>query len=126
VTGLSRLHTAKDIGEAVGRSERWVKEQAHAGRFPHVKVGKSYGFTAEHWAEIVALLSRQADAAPAAPKTTPRRRAPQKPRTSATEVVLLQPRPPRRLPKNDDGRPRTTPVGEHEASPCLTRFSQTR
>jgi hypothetical protein len=76
---LPPLYTAKDVGKAVGRSERWVKEQAHAGRFPHIKVGKSYGFTDENWADILALLTRQADAAPAAPKTTPRRRgAPQR------------------------------------------------
>ncbi len=54
---MTDLLTAADVAETFGRTPGWVNGQCRAKRWPHVKVGKSYRFTAEQVAQIVALLT---------------------------------------------------------------------
>ncbi|MFC5723560.1 helix-turn-helix domain-containing protein [Streptomyces gamaensis] len=50
---LPRLFHPVEVAKALGCSEWWVKEQARRRRIPFTRVGGSYRFTAEHFAEIV-------------------------------------------------------------------------
>lgn len=102
---LPRLYHPEEIAEALGCSAWWVKDRARRSLIPHVRVGRAYRFTAEHFAEIVRLNEERptrspsgAVAVPAA--TTPpvaRARASQPRRpTTASTTGRLRARPPRR------------------------------
>lgn len=61
--------TDNEIAERVGKSKWFVQEQCKRNGWPHLRVGKSYRFTAEHVAAIDALLERKTQ--PAAPAANP-------------------------------------------------------
>ncbi|MGW5178231.1 helix-turn-helix domain-containing protein [Streptomyces sp. NPDC004082] len=95
ITDLPRLYSAADVARALGCSEWWVKEQARRGRIPFTKVGGSYRFTAEHFAEIPHIFeSRPTEGHASTPATqAPRRRA----STTAAPATSLKARTPRRV-----------------------------
>jgi excisionase family DNA binding protein len=47
------------LAEALKLPERWIKAEADAGRFPHLKIGKRYRFNRE---TVVAVLAERAAA----------------------------------------------------------------
>jgi hypothetical protein len=53
---LPPVYLPRDIAKALRCSEWWVKEQARRGRIPFSKLGGSYRFTAEHFAEIMRIF----------------------------------------------------------------------
>ncbi|WMX46334.1 DNA-binding protein [Streptomyces roseicoloratus] len=95
---LPRLHTAKEVAEALGCSVWWVKERARRRLVPFTYVGGAYRFTAEHVAEIVRLHEEF-------PARAPQRPAPPAPVPPSREPGAVRPgpkltaRPPRRLLK---------------------------
>jgi hypothetical protein len=102
---LPRLYRPEEIAEALGCSAWWVKDRARRSLIPHVRVGRAYRFTAEHFAEIVRLNeerpTRSPGGAAAVPvATTPpvarvRVSQPRRP-TAASTTGRLRARPPRR------------------------------
>lgn len=52
-----RLQTDTELAQRYGKSRAWVQAQCYANRWPHLKVGKSYRFTAADVASIDALLA---------------------------------------------------------------------
>ncbi len=50
--------TATDVATHLGKSARWVQNEARAGRLPHYRVGVSYRFTLDQvsaWLETTAV-----------------------------------------------------------------------
>lgn len=96
---LPPVYLPRDIAKALHCSEWWVKEQARRGRIPFSKVGGSYRFTAEHFAEIMRIFeSRPAESGSAATATAPAQR---RQATQATAPVSrLKARTPRRAQRN--------------------------
>jgi hypothetical protein len=76
-------------------SQWWVKEQARQRRIPYCWIGGGYRFTPEHVAEIARLFEVR-PVADRAPGQAPRR---VDSTAAAPGVVVLRPRPPRRLRK---------------------------
>nr|WP_151898406.1 DNA-binding protein [Streptomyces sp. C8S0] len=73
-SALPRLHTAREVAEALGCSVWWVKERARRRLVPFAYVGGAYRFTAEHVAEIVRLheeFPARAPQRPAPPAPAP-------------------------------------------------------
>ena len=69
------LLTPAEVGEALGRSPRWVRERARAGAIGYVKVGQSFRFTVEHLMAYIAANSHQPRSQPrSAPWGYPGRR----------------------------------------------------
>jgi excisionase family DNA binding protein len=50
--------TAKEVAERLQLSERWVAEQARAGRIPSVRLGRAMRFTEAQVVEIIASGDR--------------------------------------------------------------------
>lgn len=98
MTDLPRLHTAKEVADALGVSESWVKDQARRRKIPFTLVGGTYRFTAAHLDQIIEIFEQRPASTPGPVATAPRRRAQTQPQ-SANAVVPLQARPPRRRPK---------------------------
>lgn len=48
-------HTADDLADRYGKSREYVQQQCRAGKWPHLKVGRSYRFTDQHVAQIDAM-----------------------------------------------------------------------
>lgn len=48
---MSTFTTDQAAGE-LGCTPKWLQEQAHAKRVPHLRVGRFYRFTAEHLEQI--------------------------------------------------------------------------
>ena len=95
VPALPPVYSAAEVAKALRCSEWWVKEQARKGRIPFTKPGGSYGFTAEHFAEIVRIFEGRPVgpvAAVGGTVPTPRRRTP----AAAQPVPSLKARTPRR------------------------------
>lgn len=55
--------TDADLASSLGKSREWVHAQCRSG-WPHMRVGKSYRFTAEQVAAIEAMLTATRDVAP--------------------------------------------------------------
>ncbi|WP_236246249.1 DNA-binding protein [Streptomyces sp. CC210A] len=97
-SALPRLHTAREVAEALGCSVWWVKERARRRLVPFAYVGGAYRFTAEHVAEIVRLheeFPARAPQRPAPPAPAPSHREPR----AVPTAPALTARPPRRLLK---------------------------
>ncbi|PRH80032.1 DNA-binding protein [Streptomyces solincola] len=97
---LPRLHTAREVAEALGCSVWWVKERARRRLIPFTYVGGAYRFTAEHVVEIVRLHEEFPSRAPRRP--APRLSAPvsiAREPGAASSGPALTARPPRRLLK---------------------------
>ena len=63
---MTDLLTAAQMAATLGKSPAWVQTACRAKKLPHVKVGKTYRFTAEQVAQILALLTVE----PAEPDAT--------------------------------------------------------
>ncbi|WP_433242686.1 helix-turn-helix domain-containing protein [Actinomadura nitritigenes] len=48
----------EDVAPIIGKSARWLKEQARAGRIPHRRVGRSYMFASEDIEAMKAQFQR--------------------------------------------------------------------
>lgn len=98
--GLPRLYTAKEIAEALRATENWVKERARRRQIPFTLVGGSYRFSEEHLEQIIEIFEQLPQSKAGQVATAPRRRAQSRKETeTASAVVPLQPRQPRRRPK---------------------------
>ncbi|GAA2435069.1 hypothetical protein GCM10010433_39800 [Streptomyces pulveraceus] len=95
---LPRLHTAREVAEALGCSVWWVKECARRRLVPFTYLGGAYRFTAEHVAEIVRLHEEFPGRAPQRPAPPTPRPSHREPRASSPGPALTA-RPPRRLLK---------------------------
>jgi hypothetical protein len=100
---LPPVYLPRDVATALHCSEWWVKEQARRGRIPFSKVGRSYRFTADHFAEIMRIFeSRPAESAvtaaiAAAPVTRIRQAAP----ATVNQAAPLRARTPRRVLRHE-------------------------
>lgn len=56
-TAASPYLTCEELGARLGKAEAWVATRCKSRQFPHLRVGKSIRFTAEHVAAIEALLT---------------------------------------------------------------------
>jgi hypothetical protein len=55
---LSRLHTVAEVAEALGESQRYVKEKARLREWPHRRGARGQvHFTDEDYAEVLRLMS---------------------------------------------------------------------
>lgn len=99
--GLPRLFTPEELGNALGRSGWWVRQQAREQRFPHVRIGGrgSIAFTTDHVEEIVRGMERPALAGPEPVPARTRRNQGQHRTTSTAPASELRARPPRRARK---------------------------
>ncbi|MEV5468092.1 helix-turn-helix domain-containing protein [Streptomyces griseoincarnatus] len=102
---LPRLYRPEEIAEALGCSAWWVKDRARRSLIPHVRVGRAYRFTAEHFAEIVRLNEQRPTRSPGGVPTVPAATTPPTARTRASQprrptavstTERLRARPPRR------------------------------
>ncbi len=60
------LHTPEEVAPLVGKSPRWLKDQARRREIPHHKVGHSYRFSDANIAEIIASTAVPAGSSAAA------------------------------------------------------------
>lgn len=70
------LMTPDLLGELLEIPREQVVRRARAGEFPHVKIGRRYRFTTEHYAAIVQSHTRETAEIPANAWGVRRRRAP--------------------------------------------------
>ena len=54
---LPVLYTSADVGRLLGKYEKWVRNQAHAGRINFQRVGKSYRFTEQDVTDYLATVA---------------------------------------------------------------------
>lgn len=59
---IERHLTDDELAERIGKSKWFVQEQCKAKHWPHLRIGKSYRFTAAHVDAIEALLEVKVDA----------------------------------------------------------------
>ncbi|GHH57397.1 hypothetical protein GCM10017774_76820 [Lentzea cavernae] len=85
----------------MGCSEWLVNDRARKREIPFTKVGRTHMFSAEQFADIVAIFASTPEVPKARTASAPRRSAPARSqqRPVAESVTRLQPRPPRRQPK---------------------------
>lgn len=98
---LPRLYRPEEIAEALGFSAWWVKDRARRSIIPHVRVGRAYRFTAEHFAEIVRLNEERPTRSPGGAVAVPAATTPPVARARASQPTAsktgrLRARPPRR------------------------------
>ncbi|MDT9699534.1 helix-turn-helix domain-containing protein [Streptomyces sp. P17] len=97
---LPRLYRPEEIAETLGCSAWWVKDRARRRLIPHMRVGRSYRFTADHLAEIIRIHEETpTQAAPRSPSQMPqaeRTTAPQRAVRQSSASPRLRARPPRR------------------------------
>lgn len=55
---LPRLYTSNDVLEAVGRSERWLRQEIAKGGVPHTRLGRSIKFTAQQYDAFIASFAQ--------------------------------------------------------------------
>lgn len=99
MSGLPQLHTPKEVADALGCSEWWVKERARRRQIPYVLVGGAYKFSDEHFDQILAIFEQLPEPTASQPASPPRRRAQPRSEVPANHVVPLRARPSRRSPK---------------------------
>lgn len=89
------LLTDADVAERLGVGERWVAEEAKAGRIPHIKLGRARRYKPEHVEQILADHEQKprGEEPPPAPKK--RRKPPQA--APSKDVLPLQRKTPRKM-----------------------------
>lgn len=64
--GLQPLHSVADVADALGTTERYVKDKARSREWPHVRVARGeIKFTADDYARVLELM--RVDVEPSAP-----------------------------------------------------------
>jgi len=66
--------TDRDLAKVVGKSAEYVRSQCATRKWPHLKVGRSYRFTAGHVEHIASLLEIVPTEASAAAQSWGRRK----------------------------------------------------
>jgi prophage antirepressor-like protein len=62
---LEPLHTAADVAQALGQTERYVKDRCRRREWPHRRLARGeVGFTAEDYAKILELTAIPAEQEP--------------------------------------------------------------
>lgn len=65
---LPRLHTVSDVAEALGQTERYVREKARLREWPHRRLARgAVAFSDDDYAAVLELCRVEASA-PAAPR----------------------------------------------------------
>lgn len=73
---MSDLLSDRDVADRLGlKGTRWVADQARAGVFPHLKVGRSRRYTEAHVEEILRICEERPKAARKRPEPAPGRPA---------------------------------------------------
>lgn len=86
------LLSDRDVADRLGlKGTRWVADQARAGVFPHLKVGRSRRYTEAHVEEILRICEERPKAPRKRPQSGPA------PRSKGAEVRQFERKVPRKL-----------------------------
>ncbi|GAA4929110.1 hypothetical protein GCM10023224_05690 [Streptomonospora halophila] len=87
------LLTDADVAQRLGVGERWVAEEAKAGRIPYIKLGRTRRYKPEHVEQILADREQK----PRADESPPPKKRRKPPVPPDKGVVQLQRKTPRKL-----------------------------